>query len=154
MPSSFSHRFARAPKSQAQTRADGRAGATASGRLALAVDNKTLGNCGSTRRLTLCGSSRRVIVGMARPQGQPKERILDIERIVADIKKEKDRISRAIAALQKVGSPGGGEKRSGSPSTVSNKKKRGLTPAGRRRLSLMMKKRWAERRKKGLKKLG
>ena len=31
-----------------------------------------------------------------------------------------------------------------SASTVSNKQKRGPTPAGRRRLSLMMKKRWAD----------
>jgi hypothetical protein len=79
---------------------------------------------------------------------------LDIERIVADLKKEKEQIDRAIEALQKVGSLGGVGKTSGSASTVSNKQKRGLTPAGRRRLSLMMKKRWAERRKKGLKKLG
>ena len=79
---------------------------------------------------------------------------MDIERIVADLKKEKERIDRAIEALQKVGSSGGVGKTSGSVSTVSNKQKRGLTPAGRRRLSLKMKKRWAERRKKGLKKLG
>jgi hypothetical protein len=35
----------------------------------LAVANKTLGNCESARRLTLCASSRCVIVGMARLQG-------------------------------------------------------------------------------------
>ena len=80
--------------------------------------------------------------------------MLDIERIVADLKKERERIDRAIEALEKVGSPAGVSKRSGSGSTISNKKKRGLTPAGRRRLSLMMKRRWAERRRKGLKKLG
>ena len=74
-----------------------------------------------------------------------------MERIVADLKKERERIDRAIEALR---SPAGVGKRSGSGSTVSNKKKRGLTPAGRRRLSLMMKRRWAERRRKGLKKLG
>ena len=76
--------------------------------------------------------------------------MLDLERIVADLKKERERIDRAIEALEKVGVG----KRSGSGSTISNKKKRGLTPAGRRRLSLMMKRRWAERRRKGLKKLG
>jgi hypothetical protein len=79
---------------------------------------------------------------------------LDIERIVADLKKERERIDRAIEALEKVGSPADVSKRSGSGSTISNKEKRGLTPAGRRRLSLMMKRRWAERRRKGLKKLG
>ncbi len=77
-----------------------------------------------------------------------------IERIVVDLKKEKERIDRAIEALQKVDLLGGMGNRSGSASTVSTNQKRGLTPAGRRRLSLMMKKRWAERRKKGLKKLG
>ncbi|MGA8794890.1 hypothetical protein [Candidatus Binatus sp.] len=79
---------------------------------------------------------------------------MDLERIVADLKKERERIDRAIEALEEAGSPAGVGKRSGSGSTVSNKKKRGLTPAGRRRLSLLMKRRWAERRKKGLKKLG
>ena len=79
---------------------------------------------------------------------------MDIERVVADLKKERDRIARTIEALEKAGSPGGVGSRSSSASTFSNTKKRGLTPAGRRRLSLMMKKRWAERRKKGLKKLG
>ena len=79
---------------------------------------------------------------------------MDLERIVADLTKERERIDRAIEALEEAGSPAGVGKRSGSGSTVSNKKKRGLTPAGRRRLSLLMKRRWAERRKKGLKKLG
>ena len=73
---------------------------------------------------------------------------------MADLNKEKERIDRAIEALQKVDLLGGMGNSSGSSSTVSTKQKRGLTPAGRRRLSLMMKKRWAERRKKGLKKLG
>ena len=79
---------------------------------------------------------------------------MDIERIVADLKKEGDRIARAIEALENASSSGGVGSRSASASTFSNRKKRGLTRAGRRRLSLMMKKRWAERRKKGLKKLG
>jgi hypothetical protein len=76
---------------------------------------------------------------------------MDLDRIVADFKKERDSLSRAIAALE------------GSDATVANTKKRvavrqaassnkkkrgGLTPAGRKRLSEMMKKRWAERKKK------
>ena len=95
-----------------------------------------------------------VVVGTERLRDSPKEQKLDIGRIVADLKKERERIDRAIEALEKVGSPAGVGKRRGMGSTVSNKKKRGLTPAGRRRLSLMMKRRWAERRRKGLKKLG
>ena len=95
-----------------------------------------------------------VVVGTERLRDSPKEQKLDIERIVADLKKERERIDRAIEALEKAGSPAGVGKRRSMGSTVSNKKKRGLTPAGRRRLSLMMKRRWAERRRKGLKKLG
>jgi hypothetical protein len=78
---------------------------------------------------------------------------LDLERIVTDLKQERDRLSRAIAELEGT-----------NPSRIVRKTvvaiprpltlaatgdKRGkLTPEGRRRLSMAMKKRWAERRKK------
>jgi len=70
---------------------------------------------------------------------------LDLEKLVADLKKERDRLGKAITAL--LGSALSG-KRGG---TTSKKRKRGgLTPEGRRRLSIAMKKRWAERRKKAM----
>jgi hypothetical protein len=82
---------------------------------------------------------------------------LDLEKLVADLAKERDRLGRAITAL--LGSAGaaltgggGRKKRIGRPkgSTTTKKRKRGgLTPEGRKRLSIAMKKRWAERRKKG-----
>jgi hypothetical protein len=78
---------------------------------------------------------------------------MDVERIVADLKDERDRLSRAIAVLEERDSPRAPRKKTSSvtshPATLKEKKRGGLTPEGRRRLSLAMKKRWAERKKKG-----
>jgi len=77
---------------------------------------------------------------------------LDLERIVADLKQEWGRLSRAIAELEETNSPRIVRKTSAAisrPSVITGDKRgKGLTPEGRRRLSLAMKKRWAERRKK------
>ena len=73
---------------------------------------------------------------------------MDIERIVADLKRERDRLSRAITALE--GAETGAGIRSVALGRPPKKKRRHrLTPEGRRRLSESMKRRWAERRKKG-----
>jgi len=72
---------------------------------------------------------------------------LDIDRIVSELKKERDRIARAIAALEAVGSQGAARKSSG-PRQVARRKRGGITPEGRKRLSEAMKRRWAERRRK------
>jgi hypothetical protein len=76
---------------------------------------------------------------------------VNIAGIVSELKAERTRIDRAITAIEGI-SP----KPNGSASTHAPKqakaavaqKSRGLTAAGRRRLSELMKKRWAERRKK------
>jgi hypothetical protein len=92
-----------------------------------------------TERLTICKTKR-------------EEDILDTGRIVAELKSQRDRLSRAIAALE-----GHSSKVLANRSTVSHqaartKKKRDrLTPAGRKRLSELMKKRWAEKKKKASK---
>ena len=72
---------------------------------------------------------------------------MEIDRIVADLRREAERIGKAIAAL--LGSAGGA-KRGPKPAPAGKKRKRRgrLTPEGRKRLSEAMKKRWAERRKK------
>jgi len=77
---------------------------------------------------------------------------LDLEQLVADLTKERDRLGRAIAALLGSAFSAGGKKRGGRPKGSTSKRRRrgGLTPEGRKRLSIAMKKRWAERRKKGL----
>ena len=75
---------------------------------------------------------------------------MDIQAIVKELKRERDRLNTAIIALEGPELPL--THRKASP--VANvpappaKKRRRLTPEGRKRISDMMKKRWAERRKK------
>ena len=64
--------------------------------------------------------------------------MLDLDRIVSELEGERDRVSQAIALLKGAASSAAGSK----------PRRRGMTPAGRKRLSELMKKRWAERRKK------
>jgi hypothetical protein len=77
---------------------------------------------------------------------------LDLERIVADLKQERDRLGRAIAELEGGNSPRTAKKTTVAtprPQAVKERTRGGLTAEGRKRLSLAMKKRWAERKKKG-----
>ena len=76
-------------------------------------------------------------------QGEP---ILDLRTIIAELKSERERIGRAIAAL--IGSAGVSGK--GATRKATRKRQGGITPAGRRRLSLAMKRRWAQRRARNL----
>jgi hypothetical protein len=73
---------------------------------------------------------------------------LDLARIVSELKTERDRISRAIALLENESTRT--TRRVATPIKMapSKKRRRGLTPAGRKRLSEAMKKRWADRKKK------
>jgi hypothetical protein len=75
---------------------------------------------------------------------------LDTQRIVSELKAERNRLDKAIAALE-------GE--TTTQATVlknvismngakAPRKRHHLTAAGRKRLSMLMKKRWAEKRKK------
>ena len=72
---------------------------------------------------------------------------MDLNKILADLKSEQDRIGRAISAL--LG--GAGLKRPGRPpggSARAPKRRGGITPAGRKRLAAAMKARWAARKAK------
>ena len=69
---------------------------------------------------------------------------MNIEQILSALRSERDRLDSAIRALE--GSRGTRASSAGAGAT--GRRKRHLTPEGRRRLSEMMKKRWAERRKK------
>jgi len=81
---------------------------------------------------------------------QPGEGILDTGRIVAELKRERDRLSLAITALEGLSPRATATKRAVPHRAAGSKKKRGhLTPEGRKRLSESMKKRWAEKKKKG-----
>jgi hypothetical protein len=76
---------------------------------------------------------------------------MDITAIVTELKKERDRLSRAIAALEGSDAVWTNPGKSAAPTLMIRKGKKGnhLSAEGRKRLSEMMKKRWAERRKKG-----
>ncbi len=83
---------------------------------------------------------------------------MDIDSIVADLKKERDRVVKAIAALVGMGSTTTGKRRGRKPgvkvAATTRKRRGGISKEGRKKLSELMKKRWAERRKKGMTKLG
>lgn len=74
---------------------------------------------------------------------------MDLDSIVAELKGERDRISRAISLLENESTKI--VRKTAAPTKVAASKKRrgGLTSAGRKRLSEAMKKRWADRKKKG-----
>ena len=73
---------------------------------------------------------------------------MDLRKIVTELKVERDQLSQAIAALESIGTARS-EPNKSVTGRANSQKRRGLTPAGRKRLSEAMKKRWAERRKKG-----
>ncbi len=75
---------------------------------------------------------------------------MDLSKIISELKAERQRIGRAIAALEAANGtrrPGRPPKSESSAAPTRRRRNR-LTPAGRKRLSEMMKKRWAERKKK------
>jgi hypothetical protein len=84
-----------------------------------------------------------------------KGRSMDIQSILADLKRERDRLNSAIAALEgpeprRRGRPAGsGASSSAAPASASKRPRRHMSPAARKRISDMMKQRWAERKRKG-----
>ena len=77
---------------------------------------------------------------------------LDTKQILTDLRTELSRLDKAINALESLDSTGSTVARRGRPAAdqaaPQQRRARRLTAAGRKRLSEMMKKRWAERRKK------
>jgi len=75
---------------------------------------------------------------------------LDIQAIVKELKRERDRLNTAIVALEGTDLPPTPPKASPAANVLAPpaKKRRHLTAEGRNRISDMMKKRWAEKRKK------
>jgi len=71
---------------------------------------------------------------------------MDTARLVRDLRGEKVRIERAIAALEALSSDSTGSQISRA-ATTSKAGRRKMSPAARKRISMMMKKRWAARRK-------
>lgn len=76
---------------------------------------------------------------------------MDLKRIVTELKAERDRLGQAIAVLEGLDSVKApmGLKAGGYTAARRSMRKRGrITPQGRKRLSELMKKRWAERRRR------
>lgn len=76
---------------------------------------------------------------------------MDIQNILAQLKRERERLDAAIAALE-----GSGPRRRGRPagsgasssSASARRPRRHMSAAARKRISEMMKRRWAERKRK------
>jgi hypothetical protein len=74
---------------------------------------------------------------------------LDLNRIVAELEEERDRLGQAITLLKERNGTATVKRTMPTNGKVSSRSRaRGLTPAGRKRLSEAMKKRWAERKRK------
>ncbi len=67
---------------------------------------------------------------------------MNLDGIVAELKRERDRLEQAIAALE-----GGVIVRQG-PGRPPGRRRRVMSASARRRISAAMKMRWAERKKK------
>jgi hypothetical protein len=72
---------------------------------------------------------------------------LDIDRIVNELKSERDRINRVIALLQGKEAPVARAAAPRAAKTAAANPSNRLSPEGRKKISEMMKKRWAERRR-------
>jgi hypothetical protein len=77
---------------------------------------------------------------------------MDTQQIVAALREERDRLEQAIAALEGGGVGRGRRGRRpgpvpGGPGRGRGRRRRRLSAAAKQRISEMMKKRWAERKK-------
>jgi hypothetical protein len=68
---------------------------------------------------------------------------MDTQQIISELEAERDRLEQAISALR--GSLSGS--RAGAAAGPGRRGRRRLSAAAKRRISEMMKKRWAERKK-------
>ena len=73
---------------------------------------------------------------------------MNITVIVSELKAERNRIDGAISALEGLSSNGAANQTPKRAQATVPQKSGGLTASGRKRLSELMKKRWAGRRKK------
>jgi len=75
---------------------------------------------------------------------------MNTTKIIADLRAERDRIDAAIRALEALEGTSPSPRGQGSNKATQPKGKRAprqMSAAGRKRISEMMKKRWAERRR-------
>jgi hypothetical protein len=68
---------------------------------------------------------------------------MDTNKILAELRTERDRIDRAISALEAVNSTG--RRRAGRPPRAAVTRRRGrMSAAARRKMSRLLKQRWAQ----------
>ena len=81
---------------------------------------------------------------------------MDTTRILADLRADRDRIERAIAAIEALDKEGSSTTRAARPSGASSpaRGRRRMSPAARKRIAAAMKARWAERKRAGKVKAG
>lgn len=73
---------------------------------------------------------------------------MDIQNILGDLRKQREQIDQAIAALEGLGT---GVRRRGRPAgstSSAGRPRRHMSASARKRISEMMKQRWAERKRK------
>lgn len=73
---------------------------------------------------------------------------MDIQKVIAELKAERDRIDHAILALTGARKSGRGPGRRPGSLSSSGAKGRTMSPAARKRISATMKFRWAQIKKK------
>ena len=77
---------------------------------------------------------------------------MDTTHILSDLRAERGRIEQAIAAIEALETTANLSPRTTAAKAAPRRaRRRGLTPAGRKRISEMMKARWAQRRKQAAK---
>jgi hypothetical protein len=80
---------------------------------------------------------------------------VEVSRIIVEIDAQISKLQQARALLAGTSAPAGRGRPKGSknasPTTPSPRKRRKLSPEGRKRIADAMKKRWAERRKQNAK---
>lgn len=79
---------------------------------------------------------------------------MDIQNVLADLKRQRENLDRAITALEGIGGqprrrgrPAGSQQQSSA--STGRRGRRHMSAASRKRISEMMKQRWAERKRKG-----
>ncbi len=71
---------------------------------------------------------------------------MDTRKIIADLRRERNRIDEAIAALEAISTGGRRVGRPPAATSTTPRHRRHMSPAARKRMSAMMKARWAARK--------
>jgi hypothetical protein len=71
---------------------------------------------------------------------------MDIAGLLSELRSQRDRLNQAIAAIEGIASDGA---RRQTRTAAKRGRRGGISAAGRRRLSMLMKRRWAQGKMKG-----